>query len=133
VKIEYMLFVAGAVFFFPLALVYGWLTQWDEQVGVVGILLAGALAALIASYLWVTSRRIDERPEDDVYGEIAEGAGEQGFFPPHSWWPLAVGAAVAVVFLGLAVGVWVFLIGFVASMLALVGWVFEYYRGVHAH
>ncbi len=132
-KIEYMLFVAGAVFFFPLALVYGWLTQWDEQVGVVGILLAGALAALIASYLWVTSRRIDERPEDDVYGEIAEGAGEQGFFPPHSWWPLAVGAAVAVVFLGLAVGVWVFLIGFVASMLALVGWVFEYYRGVHAH
>ena len=132
-KIEYMLFVAGAVFFFPLAFIYGYLTGFDEQVGVVGILLAGCLAALIASYLWVTSRRIDQRPEDDVYGEVAEGAGEQGFFPPHSWWPLAIGATIAVAFLGMAVGVWVFIIGAVASMLALVGWVFEYYRGVHAH
>lgn len=128
-----MLFVAGSVFYFPLVFVYGFLTGWDEPVGVVGILLVGLLSALIASYLWVTSRRIDPRPEDDVYGEVAEGAGEQGFFPPHSWWPLAVGAAVAVTFLGLAIGVWVFLIGAVAAMLALVGWVFEYYRGAHAH
>lgn len=132
-KTEYMLFVAGSAFFFPLALIYGWLTQWDEQVGVVGILLVGLLAALIASYLWVTSRRIDARPEDDVYGEIAEGAGEQGFFPPHSWWPLAVGGAIAISFLGMAVGPWVFIIGAGLSMLALVGWVFEYYRGAHAH
>ncbi len=128
-----MLFVAGAVFYFPLVFVYGFLTNWEEQVGVVGILLVGMLSALIASYLWVTSRRIDPRPEDDVYGEVEEGAGEQGFFPPHSWWPLAVAAAVAVAFLGMAVGVWVFIIGAVASMLALVGWVFEYYRGAHAH
>lgn len=132
-KVEWMLFAAGSLFFFPLAFVYGFLTQWDEQVGVVGILLVGMLSALIASYLWVTSRRIDARPEDDVYGEISEGAGEQGFFPPQSWWPLAVGAAVAVAFLGMAVGLWVFLIGAVASMLALVGWVFEYYRGAYAH
>jgi hypothetical protein len=132
-KIEYTLFFAGAIFFFPLAFVYGYLTDWDEQVGVVGILLVGALAALVASYLYVTSRRIDQRPEDDVYGEIAEGAGDQGFYPPHSWWPLAVAAAVAIAFTGMAVGLWVFLIGAAVSMFALVGWVFEYYRGAHAH
>ena len=44
-----------------------------------------------------------------------------------------MGSAVAVTFLGMAVGVWVLIIGVVASMLALVGWVFEYYRGAHAH
>lgn len=132
-KIEYMLFVAGAIFLLPLAFIYGWLTQFEEPVGVVAILLTGLLAALIASFLWITSRRIDARPEDDVYGEIAEGAGEQGFYPPHSWMPLAVGGAIAVAFLGIAIGMWVFVIGAVASMIALTGWVFEYYRGAHAH
>ncbi len=31
---------------------------------------------------------MDARPEDRKDGEIAEGAGELGFFPPYSWWPL---------------------------------------------
>ncbi len=132
-KVEYMLFVAGALFLLPLSFIYGWLTQFQEPVGFLALMLTGLLASLIGSFLWVTSRRIDARPEDDVYGEIAEGAGEQGFFPPHSWWPLAISFTTAVAFLGMAVGVWVFIIGAVLSLFALVGWVFEYYRGAHAH
>ena len=31
---------------------------------------------------------MDPRPEDRKDGEIADGAGELGFFPPYSWWPL---------------------------------------------
>ncbi len=132
-KVEYMLFVAGTLFLLPLSFIYGWLTQFQELVGFLALLLTALLAALIGSFLWVTSRRIDPRPEDDVYGEIGEGAGEQGFFPPHSWWPFAISLAVAIAFLGMAVGVWVFLIGAALSLFALVGWVFEYYRGAHAH
>ena len=37
-----------------------------------------------------------DRPEDRSDGEIADGAGEQGFFPPYSWWPLFCASALAV-------------------------------------
>ena len=45
--------------------------------------------------------------------------------------PLAAGAAF--IFAGLAVGWWMVYIGLGVGSLALVGWVFEFYRGEHAH
>ena len=132
-KIETWVFAAGAVFFTPIAVFYGVVTKWHEPVGVVGLFLSGALALMIAFYLWITSRRIDERPEDDPVGEIAQGAGELGHFSPHSWWPLAAGAGAAITFAGMAVGPWLLLIGLPIGLLATVGWVFEYYRGDYAH
>lgn len=131
-KIETMLFGGGLFFFFPVGMIYGWLSDW-EAVGSVAILLTAGLSSLIASYLWVTARRIDERPEDDPQGEISEGAGEQGFFSPFSWWPLPLALAAATCFLGLVIGWWLFYIGAAIAAVALVGWVYEYYRGAHAH
>jgi hypothetical protein len=132
VKVETMLFGSGLFFFAPVGLIYGLLSDW-EAVGTVGILLTAGLSALIGGYLWVTARRIDERPEDDPQGEIAEGVGEQGFYSPWSWWPLPLAAAAALLFLGLVIGWWVFYIGVAIGAVALVGWVYEYYRGAHAH
>jgi hypothetical protein len=132
VKIETMLFGSGLFFFTPVALIYGLLSGW-EAVGTAGLLLTAGLAALIGGYLWVTARRIDPRPEDDPQGEIAEGAGEQGFYSPHSWWPLPLALSGAVVFLGLVIGWWMFYIGAAIGVVSLVGWVYEYYRGAHAH
>jgi hypothetical protein len=132
VKIETMLFGSGLFFFAPVGIIYGLLTDW-EAVGATALLLTAGLSALVGSYLWVTARRIDERPEDDPQAEIAEGAGEQGMFSPWSWWPLPVAAAAATCFLGLAIGWWLFYIGAVFGALSLVGWVYEYYRGAHAH
>jgi hypothetical protein len=76
---------------------------------------------------------VDPRPEDDPQAPVEAAAGEYGFFSPHSWWPLPLAAASATVFLGAAVGWWVTIIGVVFSGMALIGWVFEYWRGVHAH
>jgi hypothetical protein len=132
VKTELWLFAGGPLWLLPLAFVYGSLSGW-EPVGTVCILLVAALATLVGGYLWVTSRRIDARPEDDIYGDIADGAGEQGVFAPHSWWPLALGATIAIAFLGIAIGWWLIVLGGGLAMLALVGWVFEFYRGAHAH
>jgi hypothetical protein len=132
VKIETLVFGIGVFFFTPIAFVYGILSDW-EAVGVVGLLLLAGLSALVGGYLWITARRIDPRPEDDPQGEIAEGAGEQGFFSPWSWWPLPLGLAVAVIFLGVAIAWWLFIAGLFIGALALVGWVYEYYRGEHAH
>jgi hypothetical protein len=77
---------------------------------------------------------MDPRPEDRHEGEIADGAGELGFFPPYSWWPLWVALAAAVIIYGLVFTAWwLFAIGLGLSSIAVAGWVFEYYRGEHAH
>jgi hypothetical protein len=133
VKIETTLFGAGTFFFIPLAIIYGIVTSWHEPVGASALFLTGGLALLIGLFLWITSRRIDPRPEDDPSADISEGAGEQGVFAPYSWWPLPVGFAGALVFAGLALGWWLVGIGVVFGAIALVGWVYEFYRGEHAH
>ena len=132
-KTETTLFGAGVVFFAPLAIIYGIVTSWNEPVGAAALFLTAGLALLIALFFWITSRRIDPRPEDDGNADISEGAGEQGVFAPFSWWPLPLGIAAALVFAGLAVGWWLVGIGAAFGTIALVGWVFEFYRGEHAH
>ena len=132
-KVETWLFAAGAFFFAPVGFIYGFITQWKEPLGPTGLLLTAALSLMIGAYFWILSRRIDARPEDDPFGEIAQGAGEVGQFSPYSWTPLWLGLGCMLVFAGLAVGAWLFLIGLAATALALVLWVFEYYRGEHAH
>jgi hypothetical protein len=132
-KIETLIFFLGVLLFAPVAVVYGFVTHWREPVGVTALALTAGLSALIGFYLWWTSRHIDPRPEDDLSGQIAEGAGELGVFAPHSWWPLPLAAGSAMVFAGMAAGYWLMLIGLGVSALALVGWVYEFYRGEYAH
>ena len=132
-KVETWLFASGVVFFAPIGFIYGIVTDWNEPVGTTALFLTAGLALLIALYLFFTSRRIDPRPEDDPSAEIAEGAGELGTFAPMSWWPLPLGFAAALAFLGMAVGWWLMLVAIGVGALSLVGWVFEFYRGQHAH
>lgn len=132
-KVESWLFGAGTFFFVPIGVIYGILTSWREPVGPTGLILTGGLALMVGWYLWFTSRHIDPRPEDDPQASIEAAAGEYGFFSPYSWWPLPLAATAAMVFLGLAVGWWLVVIGVALGALALVGWVFEYWRGAHAH
>lgn len=132
-KIEARIFYAGVAFFVPVGVIYGILTQWNEAVGVAGLFLTGGLAGMIGLYLYATGRRLDPRPEDDPRARISEGAGEQGVFSPWSWWPLAIALSAFVVFLGFAMGFWISGVGMALATVAVIGWVFEYYRGVHAH
>jgi uncharacterized membrane protein len=132
-KIETALFGSGVFFFGPIAVIYGIVTSWNEPVGTSALFLTAGLAALIALYFWLTSRRIDPRPEDDPMGQIADSAGDQGHFPPYSWWPLPLALGAAIIFAAFAAGTWMLFIGAAIGAVALVGWVFEYYRGEHAH
>jgi hypothetical protein len=88
---------------------------------------------LISFYLGFHARRMEPRPEDRKEAEIAEGAGELGFFPPYSWWPLWCALCLATMVLGVAIGWWLFIIGAALGAVALSGLIFEYYRGVYAH
>jgi hypothetical protein len=132
-KVETWLFGAGSFFFAPVGVIYGILTGWDEPVGFVALLLTGGLALMVGWYLWFTARHVDPRPEDDPTASIDAVEGEYGFFSPHSWWPLPLAGSAAVVFAGLAVGWWLMYLGLALASLALLGWVFEYWRGAHAH
>jgi hypothetical protein len=132
VKIEYKLFLGLAIFFAPVGLVYGIATHWKEPVGPAGLFLSAGLGLMIAFYLNVTARRLPERPEDNEAGEIEEHEGEYGFFSPHSWWPLPLALSAALIFLGVAVGWWIAIIGAAVGVVALVGWTFEYFSGPHA-
>ena len=130
-KFEGGLFIGCAIFFGVVDVIYWFLSK--EVTGTTALALAVALAFLTGFYLLFTGRRLPLRPEDNVDGEIEQGTGELGFFSPHSWWPLYVGLAAAIAALGVAIGWWLFLIGLLALFLTVIGFVFEYYRGVWAH
>ncbi|GAB3982727.1 cytochrome c oxidase subunit 4 [Actinoallomurus sp. CA-150999] len=130
-KIEGYLFVFCALFFAIMDVIY-WLWSHDPT-GTTALALTIGLAGLTGFYLLFTGRRIDPRPEDDKEAEIAEGAGELGFFSPHSWWPLFTALAAATAALGAVFGWWLLMIGMLGVVLAAIGFVFEYYRGHFSH
>lgn len=130
-KAESWVIVAVGIFFAMIAPIY-WLVSSDLT-GTTALVMTFLLCALLGFYLGVVAQQIPDRPEDRNEGEIAEGAGEQGFFPPYSWWPLFCAMALGVVVLGVVIGWWLFIIGVGIGALTVSGWIFEYYRGVHAH
>ena len=104
-----------------------------EWVGSVGLLFATLMSALIAFYIGrVHKAQQGELPEDILTADIDDGDPEAGEFSPWSWWPIVLAASAAVAILGLAVGVWMFPIGLAIFVIAIVGWVYEYYRGYFA-
>lgn len=126
-KIEGRIFGLGAIFLVLIAGIY-WYVSYDP-IGTTALAMSGGLTLLIAFYALYTAKRVYPRPEDRGDAEIDEADPEYGFFSPHSWWPLAVGFSTFLVTLGLIFAVWVIVLGVFLLMLALVGWLFEYYRG----
>lgn len=108
--------------------------QRIEYVGFVGLMLCGILSALIAFYLARThAAQGGELPEDRLDANIDDGDAEQGFFSPWSWWPIMLAGGAALLFLGVAIGVWIAIIGAAVVTISLVGWTYEYYRGNFGH
>ena len=132
----WMLVILG--FFFTIAdIAYGIWTFLDqgsvEPIGTAAIACLVILSFFIAFFLWSGDRRAGLLPEDNIDGEIADSAGEVGFFSPWSWWPFVLGCSLAVMFASLAVGWWLFFVAAPFALVGLVGFVFEYSRGAHAH
>ena len=109
----------------------------EHQFELIGMITMG-LSSLLFFFLAFYFDRVVKAggsvpwPEDREYAEIDDGDPELGHFSPWSWWPVTLGASVAIVFLGLAIGFWIAAIGAVLVIVALIGWMFEYYRGYFA-
>ena len=98
-----------------------------EPLGIIAMGLSGGLAGLVAFYLWYSLRQQGgDLPEDRDDAEISDGAGELGFYSPHSWWPLPVAFSACVAGLGLVIGWWLTFIGVGALLISIIGFVTEY-------
>jgi hypothetical protein len=133
-RTEYKIFGAVGAFCFGAAIVYGFWTNGQtggvEWVGTVALILSGLLCAMCAGFFWFVARRIDLRPEDRPDAEIAEGAGEVGFFSPGSYWPFGLAFSAATAALGLVFWMWWLLaLGLIMIVFAACGLLFEYYSG----
>ncbi|MDQ0641931.1 cytochrome c oxidase subunit 4 [Microbacterium murale] len=128
------------VFFLIVAAVYtGWnilahpglrLENQIEWVGSVALLFTAFMGAMVAVYLQRTHKaQGGELPEDILTADIDDGDPELGEFSPWSWWPIVLAASAAVFLIGMAVGHFLLPIGVAIFAVAIVGWVYEYYRG----
>lgn len=130
-RMEAWIFATLTIFLVIVTPTY-WLVT-HEPTGTTALALAFFLALMITGYLGLVARRIDARAEDKPEGEIAEGAGELGFFPPHSIWPLFCALAAALAMVGIVIGWWLFILAGAFGAIALTGLIYEYYRGEWAH
>ncbi|BBY47032.1 cytochrome c oxidase polypeptide 4 [Mycolicibacterium arabiense] len=137
--IEARLFEFLTAFFALAAVVYGVLTYLYanggiEWAGFVALVLTTGLSLITGTFFRFVARRLDTRPEDYEDAEVADGAGELGFFSPHSWWPLLIALSASVTAVGLAMWLpWLIVAGVTFVLATVSGLVFEYYTGVEKH
>ena len=123
----YFVIVGGAYIAWNL-ITHGYL----EWVGAVAILLSGGLTAFIAVYLWLVQKKQGGVLVEDLDdSDIDDGDPELGEFSPWSWWPIVLAFALALFILGLCIGFnfWLTFLSAPIVLVAVVGWVYEYYRG----
>ncbi|HEY0168978.1 MAG TPA: cytochrome c oxidase subunit 4 [Jatrophihabitans sp.] len=136
-KLEARIFLWIALFCFVVTGIYAGWTNWNgggvEVAGTVALALSGGLLGISGSFFWFVSRRIDARPEDRNDAEIAEGAGELGFFSPGSYWPVAIAFGAMLTAVGFATTqYWLVGLGVVTILYTTGGLLFEYYVGERA-
>ncbi len=137
-KIEAKLFEILTIFFILVGILYGVFTGFSrtgvEWAGLTGIALSAGLTLIVGTYFRFVARRLDTRPEDYDDAEIADGAGDLGFFSAGSFWPILLAASGA--FMALAFAFyepWMLAVGALAIIAAAAGLVFEYHVGPEKH
>jgi hypothetical protein len=124
-KANWQLFSSLSIFYVIMTVIYWYVG--GEAVGITGMLLSACLAGMVGFYVWFTQMRIGKlMPADNLTAEISDGAGELGFYSPHSWWPLPVALAATAIGMGLIIGWWLTLIAITALFFGIIGWVTEY-------
>ena len=143
-RIESRLFEFVATFFVVVGIIYAVLTALFgtsggdeggvEWAGTTALILTGVMALIVATFFRFVARRLDTRPEDYEAAEVSDGAGELGFFSPHSWWPILIALSGSVTAVGIAFWLpWLIAAGVLLVLGSVAGLVFEYYIGPEKH
>ena len=135
-KTEAKLYLFLVVLFLIVTPVYAFMT-WRagalEPIGTTALTLTLLFSAMIWGLLFLTRRSTGPRPEDRAEGEIIEGAGTRGFFPPTSITPFWSTVAVMVIMLGPVFGWWLTILGIGLGIWVVCGWAYEFYVGDYKH
>jgi hypothetical protein len=137
--IESRLFEFLTAFFALASVVYGVLTAMYarggiEWAGTTALVLTTGLTLIIGTFFRFVARRLDTRPEDYEDAEIADGAGELGFYSPHSWWPVFIALSASITAVGVAMWLsWLIVAGVCFVLVTVAGLVFEYHTGAEKH
>ncbi len=138
-RIEARLFEILTALFVLVTIVYGVLTALFasggvEWAGTTALALTAGLTLIIGTFFRFVARRLDIRPEDFEDADIADGAGELGFFSPHSWWPILIALSFSTAAVGAALWLpWLIAAGICFVLASVCGFVFEYYIGPEKH
>ncbi len=132
-RVEGLIFLGLTGFFLLAAVIYTYFS--NDPAGVVALFLTAGLSLIIGSFLAFSSRRLEGlRPEDNDSADVADGAGDLGFFSPGSYWPF--GIAFACAFFAIATAfllVWLMIISAGFLVVAICGLQFEYHRRPTSH
>jgi hypothetical protein len=133
-RTEYRLFGVIAAFLLAATIVYAFWTRGQlgglDWIGTTALALTFLLTAMCGGFFWFVSRRIEPRPEDRADAEIADGAGEIGFFSPGSYWPFGLALAASAAGMGLVFWqLWLLGLGMIGLIVGSCGLLFEYYSG----
>jgi cytochrome c oxidase subunit IV len=112
------IFAAVALFSTVVGAIY-WLTSY-ERAGTVLLLATAGFAGLVAARLLAMAGT--PGPEDRHKAEMAEGAGELGWFPTASIWPAGTGAGATLLAMGLVFGTWLALVGAALLVASVLGY-----------
>ncbi|BBH18277.1 cytochrome c oxidase polypeptide 4 [Nocardioides baekrokdamisoli] len=137
-KAEAWMFAACTAFLVLVTPAYWFVTSGSDNrgdwTGTSALVMCTLLVLMITLYLGFHANRMDARPEDRNDADIAEGAGELGFFPPFSWWPLWCALGLSVFTFAAAMKTYWLMIGAAGvGFILLCGWIYEYYRGEFKH
>ena len=129
-----------AGFYAVVTVAYVWWTavageRGIEWVGAVAFALMFAFSAFIAWYLGLENKpfKVKLLPEDRLDAEISDADEELGFFAPQSLWPIMLAGVIGLIFLSIAFGWWPAFFFAPFLLIALGGWVYEFYRGRYGH
>lgn len=135
-KTEAKIFLFLVIFFAIVTPVYPYMT-WRaggvEPIGTTVLILTLIFSAMIWGLLFLTGRSTGPRPEDRADGEIIEGAGTLGFFPPTSMTPFWSAAVISVILLGPVFGWWLTILGVGLGIWVVCSWAYEFYVGDYKH
>ncbi|MER7797651.1 cytochrome c oxidase subunit 4 [Microbacterium sp. NPDC096154] len=108
--------------------------QAIEWAGSTALAFGIFMSAMVAFYIQLVHKgqHGTALPEDRDDADIDDGDAELGEFSPWSWWPLVLAGSAAIAIVGLATAHFLLPLALGLFVVAIVGWVYEYYRGYFA-
>ncbi len=126
-KVEWKILAGLGLVLTPWAILY-WVFSY-EPAGTAALVLTAAMFLFLAVYLAVQARDHGLRPEDRDEATPAEGAGDLGWFPAASWYPILIAVACTGLGYGLVLSPLLALPGVALLVFAVAGMAVESHRG----